>query len=155
MCDQEVGSIGNGAAFSRGAMKLLASLGNSVVIATYTEKPVVPHLESSEVCRYPIPLPSLDINQVLENVPELSMLLKKFEVKDRDDKRMLASLKFRLGFTIRKKGIISILHRRGTGIKAEDFLKQFEDAVTMNGIIIICHCIIIIIRNCNRGANKV
>jgi hypothetical protein len=57
-------------------------------------------------------------------VPELS--LESLEITDRDDKRMLDSLKFRLGFKIREMDIISILHRRGTWDKAEDFLKQFQ-----------------------------
>jgi hypothetical protein len=116
-------------------MGLLASLPKAVVIATYTEKPNIPDVTSSEVCRYPIALPSLDINQVLKKVPELS--LESLKITNRDDKRMLALLKFRLGFKIRQMDIISILHRRETRIKTELFLIQFRDAVKESGIIII------------------
>ena len=143
MCDRSVGSKGDGAAFSRGAMGLLASLPKAVVIATYVEKPNIPDITSSDVCRYPIALPSLDINQVLKKVPELS--LESLEITDRDEKRMLASLKFRLGFKIKEKGIISILHRRGTCDQTEDFLKQFRDAVKENGIIIIIIIILLLL----------
>lgn len=127
MCDRSVDATCNGAPFSRGALSLLASIGRTRVIATYTEKPTVFAKKSSKVCRFPIPLPAIDINQILRKVSELS--LDKLIITNEDEFRMLASLKFRLVLKMTEMDIISILHRRGTSVIAEEFLKEFEKIV--------------------------
>jgi hypothetical protein len=64
MCDRRPRSEG-GAAFLRGAMETLALIRNAKVVATCTARPAVPVITSSGVCRIPIALPLLDVNQLI------------------------------------------------------------------------------------------
>jgi hypothetical protein len=65
--------MNSNAAFRRGAMGLLARVGKVVVVATYTEPPfeINPSV-SSEVCRFPVPVPALDIQAVIKDMDQLA-----------------------------------------------------------------------------------
>ena len=103
---------------SRGAMSTLAmvKIKNSTeknepvtVVATYTDMPDLPH-KSTGVCRAPVGLPPLDIERVMK-VTKLKdekgnyyypfhfplMVKKKL---DREEKRLFATLKFKLALKI-------------------------------------------------------
>jgi hypothetical protein len=121
MCSREEG---DGAAFSRGAMTALACAAGVTVIATYIERPSLPTEKSSQVCRNPIPLPSIDITQVMSIVPELTIDASNFS---KDEQRLLASLKVRLGFKFREMDLMSILYHRGSLEKTEKFLGNFAE----------------------------
>jgi len=121
MCDRQ-DLVGKGADFSRGAMSALASVNGLKVIATYIERPSIHVDGSSGVCRVPVALPTIDVNKAMAVVPELTMDSSKFNF---DQKRMFATLKFRLGFQLRELGFIPVLHFRGSKVKAEAFLLDF------------------------------
>ena len=123
-----------GADFSKGAMGALAMAfgkdGKSpetgqnmdeeeeeiyvTVVATYTDKPDLPVLKSSEVCRYPLGIPPIDIERVMK---ETKMIDGKknyyypfhfpFGKKDLDSegKRLFATLKFKLAMKISQIGL--------------------------------------------------
>jgi hypothetical protein len=114
MCYREE-SEESGASFSRGAMQTLAQIPNATVIGTYTDIPrEVPPIHSSTVCRLGIPLPPLDMDQVMEEVPELLSIINPGKITDAAQQRLLASLKLRLGLLIRFNhydlNIVSLLH---------------------------------------------
>lgn len=111
-----------GALFSRGAMLALADMSGVTVIATYTKRPTLPPLGSSMVCRYPVSLPSLDIHAAIECIPELQFPQEKLDSVDR---RLLATLHFRLGMVLQYKYGITQLHRRNREIR-ERLLVPFE-----------------------------
>jgi len=97
MCDRSPDSKG-GAAFSCGAMETLAMIRNAIVLATYIARPELPAMPSSGICRFPIALPLLDVNQLLNGfVPQLHFDISGLST---EQKRMLASLKVRLGFKV-------------------------------------------------------
>ena len=56
--------------FPRGAMELVS---RAQLVATYTDLPLLPPRGSSGVCRIPIKMSILDINKVVEAVPELRL----------------------------------------------------------------------------------
>jgi len=102
MCKRDGSCIETGAAFSRGAMTALASAKNVKVIATYTDRPLsISPMSSSQVCRWPVALPILDINEVMATIPDFNFLSKhRNNIKSRDLERLLASMKFRLAYKI-------------------------------------------------------
>jgi len=106
-------------------MAALASAKGVTVIATYTERPLLPAVGSSEVCRVPITLPPIDVNQVMAVVPELTIDASDFGYTAR---RLLASLKCRLGFKLTELCFYSVLHCRGSNDDAEQFLRDFAEA---------------------------
>ena len=62
--------------FSRGAMELLARVSRAQVVATYIDLPLLPPQGSSGMlCRIPLKMPILDMNQVIEAVPELRITI--------------------------------------------------------------------------------
>ncbi len=116
------------AAFSKGAMTVLVGLYYCQVIATYEDPPTeVPSLGTDHVdCRYPIPLASLDIDQVMARVPEL-MSFNRTCINGAVEKRLWATLRFRLAMKIREElGIAYVLHRRGINEEVERFLFEFD-----------------------------
>ncbi len=117
------------AAFSRGAMTILAGLNNSRVIVTYVELPTeVPTEESSTCCRHPIALAPLDVDQAMAHVPEL----RKFNpacIDETDEKRLWVTLRFRLAMKIDDLYIPNVLHLRGRTDKVKQFLSAFEKLV--------------------------
>ena len=115
---------GTGKDFSRGAMQLLAETSRAVVVATYTDLPLIPPGGSSGICRVPIRLPILDINKVMKVILELSVM-KIPHKASRRFLRKLATLKLRLSAKIRQLGITSVLHRRNDCPETEMFLAAF------------------------------
>jgi DNA-binding transcriptional MerR regulator len=80
--------------FSRGAMELLARVPRAQVVATYTDVPSLPSKGSSGVCRIPLKMPILNINKVMDTVPELRITIP--SKASRSFHRKLATLKLRL-----------------------------------------------------------
>ena len=129
MCDTDHVCAGK---FSRGAMELLAKCG--VVIATYTDRPLsIDPEESSSVCRIPVAKPPLDINQVIANIPQLAM--NRSDLKTNAAvQRMVATLKFRLGYKIMKIGLAPVLHLKTKTNEANEFLAAFQTAMNHSDV---------------------
>jgi hypothetical protein len=127
MCKRDGESIESGARFSKGAMELLANCKNATVIATYTERPLSINPESSSMtCRLPVAIPSIDINKIMEIVPELSFNSTGFKP---EQKRLLASFKFRLGMMLREKiRITDLINRNGDNLEVMSFLNNIASA---------------------------
>jgi hypothetical protein len=138
MCDRSSDSKG-GAYFSRGAMQTLAQVPNARVIATYTDLPrEIPVKMSSVVCRIPIPLPLLDVDQLINKLPQLKSIIiiinnnnsnsttPQFNTRQQ---RLFASLKLRLGIRFRRDVTDILYHRDSTMNK---FLNNFQICATTN-----------------------
>jgi hypothetical protein len=116
------------AAFSRGAMQVLTFSKANRVIATYTEPPTeIPSAASSAVCRVPVALPRLDIDQVLQYVPQLQIDNKKFTTSK--EERLWSTLRVRLAMKIEELGLLFVLHRRSDDKKIKAFLTEFQKTV--------------------------
>ena len=115
--------------FSRGAMELLARVSRAQVVATYTDLPLLPPQGSSGMCRIPVKMPILNMNQVMDAVPELRITIPSNAT--RSFYRKLATLKLRLSMTIRRLGITSVLHVRHDRPKTETFLAAFQAAAAL------------------------
>jgi hypothetical protein len=63
----------------------------------------------------------------MAKVPELYINSSSFDVVER---RLLATLKFRLGFKIRQLGHIGVLHVRRSGSEADVFLTNFQNTIS-------------------------
>ncbi len=114
------------AAFSKGAMTVLVGLNGCEVIATYIDPPTeLPPMGSSACCRYPIPLASIDIDQVMARVPEL-MSFNRTCINGAVEKRLWATLRLRLAMKIRELGVPYVLHRRGINEDVERFLFELD-----------------------------
>ena len=115
--------------FSRGAMKALARISNAVVVATYVDPPLLDGFGSSTVCRYPVIRPRLDINKVIETVPELRF---PHPCRRGGAQRRLATLKLRLAMKIQAR-IVSVLHLVDflKDHAALAFLRDFRDSATL------------------------
>ena len=121
MCVRELegyNDMSPGALFSRGAMQTLSLIPGASVVATYTRRPPLPPLGSSGVCRYPVPMPCLDLDAAIEHVPELKFP-KGPDSLDNADRRVLATLRFRLGITIQYVYGLGCLHS-----KRDDFRRE-------------------------------
>jgi hypothetical protein len=78
-CDSSIRSRAN---FSLGALETLSLIDNAKVIATYTNMPnEVPPVSTSGACRFGVPLPPLDIDQVMVVVPEFYFDIKLRKMK--------------------------------------------------------------------------
>ena len=123
-----------GAQFSKGAMETLAAHGT--VIATFIDAPdIKPIGSSSEVCRFPIGVPPIDIENVMkeymlkdENENEYHPFHFPFDKKTlyRDEKRLLATLKFKLAVKLTSLTMPNV-HDPNDEFKS--FCKQFKEAV--------------------------
>ena len=137
MCTRTSKQNDPGALFSKGAMETLDA--NGTVVATYIDKPdFLKELgASSEVCRYPLALPPIDIESFMkeyklkdDNENEHHPFQFPFDKKilDREGKRLLATLKFKLAVKC------SSLDRRMSGVHYPDnefksFCKTFKHAI--------------------------
>ena len=129
MCSRDGSFVGSGTAFSRGAMKALARVSGVTVVATYIDLPPLPPLGSSKVCRRPVMLPTLDINKVIDAVTELQFKYSDVSVLTPSQRRMFATLRFRLAMKIVVNlGVVAVLHERNTWAYAEEFLRKFQTA---------------------------
>jgi hypothetical protein len=112
-------------------MTALADSNNVYAIATYVDRPLsVSPQGSSEVCRWPVALPVLDVNQVMSNIPAFENKHKN-NIKDKILRRLMASLKFRLGFKI-SNNPIGILHFPESNKAGKAFLQDFSEAMKIN-----------------------
>ncbi len=119
------------AAFSKGAMEVLASLSYSRVVATYTRPPTeLPAASSYGVCRFPVALPPFDIDQALHRIPELN--LGDTILTSAVDQRLWCTLRFRLAMKIKELGMMRAIHRRGINEIADNFLVNFQRIVEEN-----------------------
>ena len=127
MCIRSGNFAEAGAMFSRGAMTSLTIVNNVRVVATFTEPlDSVPSHPSSQVCRLPIPLPYLDVNALMENVPELKFSPDSLAKANKTQKALFANLKFRLGIKMTHDLLLAgILNERKT--IAKDFLEDFDE----------------------------
>ena len=112
-------------------MELLARVSRAQVVASYTDIPLLPPQGSSGMCRIPLKMPILNMNQVMEAVPELRITIPSNAT--RRFRRKLATLKLRLSMTIRRLGITSVLHVRHDCPDTETFLAAFQDAAALGG----------------------
>ena len=117
--------LDKGAMFSRGAMSGLSKIPRVTVIATYTARPPLPAHASSGVRRDPVAKPILNIDAAMQEIGELRFPHSQDNF-NRNQKRLWATLCFRLGMKLREYGLIS-LHSRAN-IKAERLLQNFKEA---------------------------
>ena len=113
------------AAFRQGCMEALALTKRVTVMATYTKLPSeIPATRSSRTCRHPVPVPSVDIDQVIDAFPELKW---PSDVTNfhRDETRILATLKFRLAAKLRAEGLLAV-HQQHNDFRT--FLRHFKAA---------------------------
>ncbi len=115
--------------FSQGAMEVLARVSRAHVVATYTDVPSLPPKGSSGVCRIPLKMPILNVNKIMETVPELRITIP--SKASRSFHRKLATLKLRLSMNIRRLGITSVLHVRHDCPETESFLAAFQSAASL------------------------
>ena len=114
--------------FRRGALGTLAELPNVEVVATYTERPRIEASHSSAVCRYPVSLPSVDIKKVMEKFEELRLPEKlKEDTLKTTNRRILATLRFRLGMLFQFKYGLTVLHQHSPELEKE-ILEPFKKA---------------------------
>ena len=84
--------------FRKGALSVLAVVQRVEVVATYVDIPAeIPGDDSSAVCRYPIPIPLVDVDAAARHA-EIEMLDE--DNIAADQKRLLATLKFRLAIKL-------------------------------------------------------
>ena len=130
ICGRSYGShelIENHEAFTYGAMQALVEIKGAKVITTCIEPPdFVPAISSSQICRYPIALPPIDINQVMSNVKELSINSSDFI--GRNKQRMINYLKVKLALKLKEVGVIGLLHRRNSYCYGTELLEDFVKA---------------------------
>lgn len=130
MCGEHDGAD----SFHRGAMTLLSltdeALDSSTVATHVRLLEAIPQLGSvstanagsAGVCRLPVACPRMDINKVMQDIPELRFPSGQWKKPQR---RLLASLRFRLGLKITALGP-QWLHLRGRNQDMERFLNAFN-----------------------------
>jgi len=130
-----------GAAFSRGMMEALATIGASssvtscAVVATYIERLTsISPKGSSGVCRYAVAGVRPDVDKIMANVPQLSFPHNligprnpKLFANDPRRRRLWATLRFRLGFKLTQFGLQK-LHLENSDKDMETFLAEFAKA---------------------------
>ncbi|KAJ1437706.1 hypothetical protein B484DRAFT_428226 [Ochromonadaceae sp. CCMP2298] len=111
--------------FRMGALHCLGYLGDSIgLIATYTDRLIEFAVEgSSEACRVPVALPCADPSAMMRDVPELHFSHPP-DLSDFVEKRLWATLLFRLMIKVQKEVELGGLHRRSAG--ADSFLRGFQ-----------------------------
>lgn len=105
-------------------MQALAESPGVTVIATYTKRPPITWKKSSAVCQYPVSLPCLDIDATTQATKELRLPFSQDSL-DANQKRMWATLCFRLGVTLTESGLMN-LHRPNKF--AKELFKKFGSA---------------------------
>jgi hypothetical protein len=84
-------------------------------------------MSSSQVCRWPVALPILDINEVMATIPDFNFLSKhRNNIKSRDLERLLASMKFRLAYKIAINPL-GMLHIPESFEKVQKFRSDFSN----------------------------
>ena len=109
--------------FRLGAFHCLALLGGRVrLIATYTSPPSEVEALSTGVCRDPVALPCLDPVEMMKDVTELQLAV---PVVDAEERRMYATMLFRLAMKVQVDGLKGALHYRK--LYPVPFLKEFRE----------------------------
>ena len=123
--------MNSNAAFRRGAMGLLARVGNVVVVATYTEPPFeINPTVSSKVCRFPVPVPTLDIQAVMKDIDQLAFPADPSGF-DGTNQRLWATLLFRLSDRVsRLAGALHLDNDADFSKLKEDFRKASQQATS-------------------------
>jgi hypothetical protein len=114
-------------AFFEGAIQTLAGcLKGCQVITSNLEPPhAIPPESSSTIRRIPIPLPVVDIDQVMQVIPAL--YINSADMNEAED-RVLASMKFRLGFKLQESGgMMCFLHKQNESEHVQTFLQAFKE----------------------------
>ena len=125
MCERTGKKRDTGADFSRGVMSTLVMADPEkecdeslpipiTVIATYTDIPDLPYKSTSGVCRSPLGLPPIDIERVMKVTKvkdkkgnyyyPFQFPFDKKDLEHRDEKRLFATLKFKLAMKISIEG---------------------------------------------------
>ena len=117
--------LDKGAMFSRGAMSALSKIPRVTVIATYTARPPLPPHASSGVCRDPVAKPILNIDAAMQEIGELRFPHSQDNF-NRNQKRLWATLCFRLGMKLTECALISF-HSRAD-VEVEQLLQNFKEA---------------------------
>ena len=135
MCTRTNDENDPGASFSKGAMETLAMAKNSFVVATYIDVPDSLPATSSQVCRYPVGLPPIDIENIMEeytlkdeNGNEYHPFHFPFDRKTLkpEEKRLWATLKFKLAVKLTTMGMVFV-HYPGDEFRL--FCKKFKDTI--------------------------
>lgn len=124
MCDRVEDPLA-GANFSSGAMSVLSRTPRVTVLSTYTNMPPLPPLHSSQTCRDPVSVPTLDVDAMMQAFPELEGLQRRVNAThlDREEKRLWASLRFRLALRLRSMPLATV---QVGGAAFKDFLSKFK-----------------------------
>ena len=113
------------AAFRQGFMGTIADVERVTVLATYTKLPrEIPATASSRTCRFPVPVPTLDVDKVIGRYPQLRWPTD-VTAFDRKEKRLWATLKFRLAAKLTRMRLLRV-HRNATIFN--DFCEDFRAA---------------------------
>lgn len=124
--------------FRRGAMMAFARCTGARCVATYTDIPLeVSSDGSSQVCRFPVPKPVLDLTQVMDNMPALNM--QTLSTCRLEKSRKWATLAFRLGMKISPAMIQYHLQVRE---KPKEFLaifNEFRERGDVDSCLKLCH----------------
>ena len=132
MCSWNDLDVSNtGAYFSRGAMETLAQAKNVTVVTTLTEIPPLSALRSSDVCRQALIHPRIDINRFLEDIRELRF---RVEITKDYQKRLYATLKFRLAVKLEEMSKIAFINRRGKREDVDKFLCDYKREAALPNI---------------------
>jgi hypothetical protein len=136
MCERDGAVADQGAALSKGAMSALQQCGR--VVATFIDPlTAISHKASSEVCRFPIPKPILDINALCTHyglhLPGTTLnpsrMPKVHQIRARE--HHLATIKLILGYLFERKAIA--LHTNPMSKEMQSFLDRFKAASTKAG----------------------
>eukprot|EP00038_Savillea_parva_P005186 m.149634 g.149634 ORF g.149634 m.149634 type:complete len:654 (+) comp11672_c0_seq2:1188-3149(+) len=123
-----------GASFSRGAMEALAYAHTSTLVATFTEPPPLSPFASSKVCRHPVALPRVDIDEVMQYLANDHPVGQRYPglcfptTATRNEIRLLATLRLRFAMYIDTR--LSGLHRPGTLPCVDNFVDDLANALS-------------------------
>ena len=142
MCERDGDFARTGEEFSRGALEALIQEKSSIAIATFTEPlDSFPGRRCSGTTRLPLPVPCLDVNALMEKVPELKFSPDSLEKANKTQKALFANLQFRLGIKMTSEDYllpavllgmkmtpdeINLLSDENSIKKAKQFLMEFE-----------------------------
>lgn len=112
------------ALFRRGALKVLAEASDVVVVATYTKLLTeVDPAGSSNVCRYPIAVPLLDIDAMTKSIPEFDMKVTGSHLSVYES-GILGAVRFRLAQKILSIGLLALHKVSSSKDKEMDDLRR-------------------------------
>jgi hypothetical protein len=131
MCRPESDAV-NYSQFRKGALQVLAKVDGVTPIATYTGMPQLPPEQYSQVCRYPLPVPPLDLDLVTKDIKELK--LPAYDKDNRVQRKTWSTLRLRLCLKIRQMNYLHFLEERNQSF-LQDFKKAASGQVVQKAII--------------------